>query len=630
MRIYGILVSNASHYQLKRMVMKNLSFVGVFLCIWILLSAGWPNRVIRGLVMDEHGYPLIGASVLIKGTKKGTTTDINGHFTLEIPEAICTLEFSYLGFEALEQAVLTLDTFVSVRLNGNKNRLEEIVVMGHGISKTPNRKKLKVEDAYMQEPEIIQPPLNMENYTHFQDNIFHQAHSAPLSTFSIDVDAASYSNVRRFLNSGTLPPIDAVRIEEMINYFKYDYEQPSVEHPFAVYTEVAEAPWQKEHRLVMIGLQGKKIPTEKLPPANLVFLIDVSGSMADENKLPLLQSSLSLLVNELREQDKVAIVVYAGAAGLVLPSTSGHEKHQILQTLGQLHAGGSTAGGAGIQLAYAVAKANFQPGGNNRIILATDGDFNVGAASDAEMFRLIEEKRKDGIFLTVLGFGMGNYKDSKLEGLADKGNGNYAYIDNFSEAKKVLVSEFSGTLFTIAKDVKLQVEFNPAQVEAYRLIGYENRVLNHEDFNDDQKDAGEMGAGHTVTALYEIIPAEAKKGRGKIDPLKYQTQMISTKNQEMLTIKIRYKEPQSEVSQLSSTTLSDAGSSLGEATENLRWAASVAVTGMKLRHTPFVKHYTYANILELARGAQGKDEAGYRSEFIRLLELMEQLPVVKR
>ena len=364
---------------------------------------------------------------------------------------------------------------------------------------------------------------NTEDYDGIVENRFLTVTENALSTFSIDVDAASYSNVRRFLQSGQLPPAGAVRTEEMINYFHYDYPQPKNEDPFSINTEMAACPWNPAHRLVLIGLQGKKIPVENLPASNIVFLIDVSGSMMDENKLPLVKASMKMLVDQLREQDKVSLVVYAGNAGLVLPATSGANKNAIKDAIDKLEAGGSTAGGQGIQLAYKTAKENFLKGGNNRVILCTDGDFNVGASSDDDLVRMIEEERKSGVFLTVLGYGMGNYKDNKMEKLADKGNGNHAYIDGLSEAKKVLVNEFGGTLFTIAKDVKLQVEFNPAKVQAYRLIGYENRMLNKEDFNNDKKDAGELGSGHTVTALYEVIPVGVKNEfLEKVDKLKYQ------------------------------------------------------------------------------------------------------------
>ncbi|MGH2649480.1 MAG: vWA domain-containing protein, partial [Ginsengibacter sp.] len=385
--------------------------------------------------------------------------------------------------------------------------------------------------------------FNTEDYDHIIENNFHTASQEPLSTFSIDVDRAAYSNVRRYIEQGMLPPKGAVRIEEMINYFDYNYTPPANDDPFSVHTEIASCPWNSKHQLVQIGLQGKKIPTQDLPPSNLVFLVDVSGSMDEPNKLPLVQESLKLLTDRLRENDNVAIVVYAGNAGVVLPSTSGADKIKIKQAIDELEAGGSTAGGEGIKLAYKIAGQHLKPHGNNRIILATDGDFNVGVSSDDELVSLIEKERQGGIYLSVLGYGMGNYKDNKMEQLADKGNGNHNYIDNLSEAKKVLVNEFGGTLFTIAKDVKLQVEFNPAFVHAYRLIGYENRALANEDFNDDKKDAGELGAGHTVTALYEIIPAGVNDTLiRKVDDLKYQYKKEVTQNDnELMNIKLRYK-----------------------------------------------------------------------------------------
>jgi Ca-activated chloride channel family protein len=467
--------------------------------------------------------------------------------------------------------------------------------------------------------------FNTEAYSPITENDFKNALLNPLSTFSIDVDAASYSNVRRFITNGQNPPADAVRIEEMINYFNYDYPQPKGEHPFSITTEVSDCPWNKNNKLVHIGLQGKNIDMSELPASNLVFLLDVSGSMSSPNKLPLLKKSFNLLVDNLREDDRVAIVVYAGAAGLVLPSTSGADKNKILEALNNLNAGGSTAGGAGIKLAYKVAQDNFIKGGNNRIILATDGDFNIGASSDGEMTRLIEEKRKSGVYLTCLGFGMGNYKDSKMETLADKGNGNYAYIDNILEAKKVLVTEMGGTLFTIAKDVKLQLEFNPNKVESYKLIGYENRLLNSEDFNDDTKDAGELGAGHTVTALYEIV----LKGNGSapaIDPLRYQnlTELIPKNNtDELLTVKFRYKKPEAETSKLIVNHLMDKSVSLSKSSDNFRFSAAVAEFGMLLRNSKHKANANFKQVIELAKASKGKDENGYRAEFIRLVEMSE-------
>jgi Ca-activated chloride channel family protein len=472
------------------------------------------------------------------------------------------------------------------------------------------------------------PRFNTEDYGLIQENRFLAVKQEPLSTFSIDVDAASYSNIRRFVNNGGLPPKDAVRIEEMVNYFTYDYPQPEGEHPFSVTTELSECPWNPDHQLIHIGLQGEKIPTDNLPPSNLVFLLDVSGSMDAPNKLPLLKSSFKLLTDQMRPQDKVAIVVYASASGVVLEPTSGQEKSKILAALNDLEAGGSTAGGAGIQLAYKLAREHFVEGGNNRVILATDGDFNVGASSDAELVRMIEKERKSGTFLTILGFGMGNYKDNKMQQLANHGNGNHAYIDNIEEARKVLVTEFGGTMFTIAKDVKLQLEFNPAYVEGYRLIGYENRLLQNEDFNDDRKDAGELGSGHTVTALYEIIPAGQKSDfLQAVDELKYQDQAPAkgVKNGELMTVKLRYKQPDGETSQLLQSTLSSRGTDLKQSSANFRWSAAVAELGMLLRDSEYKGKADYEQVLQLAKGAKGEDEQGYRAEFLRMVRSIRDL-----
>jgi len=468
-----------------------------------------------------------------------------------------------------------------------------------------------------------------ESYSENSENEFKYSMKDPLSTFSIDVDAASYSNVRRMINQGYAPQKDAVRVEEMINYFSYDYPGPKGNNPFSISTEVSDCPWNEQHQLVHIGLQGKKISTDNLPPSNLVFLIDVSGSMGSYNKLPLLKKSFALLVDQLRPEDRVAIVVYAGAAGCVLESTSGKEKGKILGALEKLQSGGSTAGGAGINLAYKIALDNFSKVGNNRVILATDGDFNVGATSDNDMEKLIEEKRKSGVFLTVLGFGMGNYKDSKMETIADKGNGNYAYIDNIMEAKKVFVNELGATMFTIAKDVKIQVEFNPAKVSYYKLIGYENRMLAAEDFNDDTKDAGELGAGHTVTALYEIVPVSIKSNIvPSIDPLKYQKVEEAhtlTGSDELLTVKFRYKDPNGTKSKLIIKELYDKSVKLYNASNNFKHAAAVAEFGLLLRDSKYKSSSNYAQVIKLAKSAKGIDEYGYRTEFIRLAETMELL-----
>ncbi len=470
---------------------------------------------------------------------------------------------------------------------------------------------------------------NTESYAGIAENGYKDPLKAPYSTFSIDVDNASYSNVRRFINLGQEVPADAVRIEEMINYFKYDYPKATGEHPFSVYTEAGICPWNKNHYLLHVGLRGKDIDKSELPPSNLVFLIDVSGSMNQPNKLPLLKSAFGLLVSELRATDRVAMVVYAGAAGVVLESTPGNNKEAIMQALDNLQAGGSTAGGAGLTLAYRIAEKNFIKGGNNRIILATDGDFNVGVSDNVSMEKLVEEKRGLGVYMTVLGFGMGNIKDDKMEIIADKGNGNYAYIDNIQEARRVLVQEFGGTLFTIAKDVKFQIEFNPAYVKSYRLVGYENRLLADEDFNDDTKDAGEMGAGHTVTALYEIIPAGSDEtGLPIVDPLRYQTGRgarevrapLQDSPNELCNIKLRYKDPEELTSRMFSKTVGTGIKKAGETTDRYRFSAAVAAFGMILRNSSYKGTATVADVVTLASGARGTDPDGYRAEFIRLVQ----------
>jgi Ca-activated chloride channel family protein len=476
--------------------------------------------------------------------------------------------------------------------------------------------------------------FNTEGYAGVDENGFKNVVNNPLSTFSIDVDNASYSNIRRFINSGIMPPPDAVRIEEMINYFKYDYPEPDGVYPFSVYSELAGCPWDSRHQLFLVGLKGKSINKSSLPSSNLVFLIDVSGSMNVPNKLPLLKSAFGLLINELRQQDHVAIVVYAGAAGLVLEPTPGNKKDVIMNAINNLEAGGSTAGGAGLRLAYSVASENFVKNGNNRIILATDGDFNVGESSNGGMERLVEENRDRGIFMTVLGFGMGNIKDDKMEIIADKGNGNYSYIDNLQEARRVLVREFGGTLFTIAKDVKFQIEFNPSKVQSYRLIGYENRLLNDEDFNNDQKDAGEMGSGHNVTALYELVPAGSDEEIPSVDPLKYQgsnRSNVTTGNSyqdEYLTIKIRYKKPDGITSMLLEKPVRNYVNDMEDASENLRFAAAVSEFGMILRNSEFKGNSTLEEAARLAKSARGVDEEGYRAEFIRLIDTAKGLGIL--
>ena len=494
----------------------------------------------------------------------------------------------------------------------SKNFTAPIILKDEEISQSP-----------IAQNDLIEKPMNTEDYDNIVENKFLSATQNPLSTFSIDVDEAAYSNVRRYLENGSIPPAGAVRIEETINYFDYEYPKPANGEPFTVNTEISECPWNPQHKLVHIGLQGKVIPIDNLPASNMVFLVDVSGSMDEPNKLPLVQASMNMLVDQLREQDKVAIVVYAGSAGLVLPSISGTNKARIKDAINNLQAGGSTAGGEGIKLAYKVAKDNFVKSGNNRIILATDGDFNVGASSDDELVRMIEQERKSGVFLSVLGYGMGNYKDNKMQQLADKGNGNHSYIDNINEARKVLVNEFGSTLFTIAKDVKIQIEFNPSKVQAYRLVGYENRMLASEDFNDDNKDAGELGSGHTVTALYEVIPMGVKDDFSKsVDPLKYQSNDKKTvsNTEEIMTIKLRYKKPDEEISQLITHPVMDNHTMLANTSDNFRFSAAVAEFGLLLRNSVYKQQASYNQVVSMAKKARGMDDNGYRAEFIRLVQ----------
>ncbi|MFC1707957.1 von Willebrand factor type A domain-containing protein, partial [Planctomycetota bacterium] len=472
---------------------------------------------------------------------------------------------------------------------------------------------------------------NTEAYDTIVENPFLQATENPRSTFSVDVDTASYSNVRRHLLRGALPPKGAVRVEELLNYFSYEYPQPLDADPFSVHLEVAGCPWRAGHRLVRIGLKGREVPVNRRPPSNLVFLVDVSGSMRTPQKLPLVKHGLRLLVDRLDGQDRVAMVVYAGASGVVLPSTPASDQQTILKAVDGLEAGGSTNGGAGIELAYLVAMDNLIRGGVNRVILATDGDFNVGVTNQGSLIELIEEKAKGGVFLSVLGFGMGNYKDSTLEKLADKGNGNYAYIDTRNEARKVLAEELSATLVTIAKDVKVQVEFNPVTVKAYRLIGYENRVLTDQDFNDDTKDAGEIGAGHTVTALYEIIPADLgdqAPPTPSVDPLKYQEERGPSEEAytgELLAVKLRYKKPDGNKSSLLSFAVVDRGTHLADSSADFKFAAAVAAFGMILRDSEHKGSSSLAGVLELADEGLGADQFGYRAEFLDLVSKAREI-----
>jgi Ca-activated chloride channel family protein len=468
-------------------------------------------------------------------------------------------------------------------------------------------------------------PFDTESYDHIDEAGFRQVTADPLSTFSIDVDTASYANLRRFINHGTLPPAGAIRTEELINYFRFDYHEPVRDEPFSITTELAACPWAPGHRLALVGIQGRSLQEEQLPPRNLVFLIDVSGSMNSPDKLPLVQRSLQLLADRLTERDRLSIVVYAGASGLVLPPTSGDRRHVIREAIASLRPGGSTNGAAGIRLAYDVARAHFDRRGVNRVVLATDGDFNVGVTSQSELVDLIEHERESGVFLSVLGVGTGNLKDSTMEKLADKGNGNYSYLDSLDEAKKVLVREAGGTLVTIAKDVKIQVEFNPRAVAAYRLIGYENRALRNEDFNDDKKDAGEIGAGHSVTALYEIVPAGAAVDAPSVDPLKYQRQTQPSRAasaRELATIKVRYKQPQGSTSMLVSTVLGDR---VRPMTPNIGFASAVAEFAMLVRDSDHTGLGSYDSVIARARQHAGPDLEGYRGEFVRLVDAASRL-----
>ena len=619
--------------------------------------------VVVGRVTDEAMQPLPSATISVAGIGRGTQTDSEGRYTLALPTMnrgdTVVLQARRIGYAPAEQRVWARSDTVRVNftLAASIARLESVVLTDSDRAARVGTPEARAAVAVTAPPTyapmgVLQgkvgnaagvmpsagrsiggesppgmrrradPGFNTEQYDRIYENPFLAVSVNPRSTFSVDVDRASYSNVRRFIDQGLRPPKDAVRTEELVNYFTYDYPEPRGGDPVSITTEVAPAPWKPAHRLVRIGLKGKSIDKRALPPSNLVFLIDVSGSMSPPNKLPLVKAAFRLLVNELREEDRVAIVVYAGAAGLVLPPTSGADKTRIMDAIERLDAGGSTAGGAGLTLAYDVARKSHLRGGNNRVILATDGDFNVGVSSDADMVRLIEARRSQGTFLTVLGFGMGNYKDSRLEKLADKGNGNYGYIDDLMEARKMFVTEFGGTLVTIAKDVKLQVEFNPAKVAAYRLIGYENRLLRDQDFNDDAKDAGEIGSGHTVTALYEVIPVGARtdqKVEG-VDPLRYQSPPArdgAVATNELLFVRLRYKQPDGETSKLLERAVVDRGE---RPSLDFTFASAVAAFGLVLRDSEYKGNATLDDVLRAAKHSVGEDPNGYRADFIRVVE----------
>jgi Ca-activated chloride channel family protein len=630
---------------------------------------GLTTGTVQGTVADSTGKPLAYANVVLVGTMMGAMTLPDGKFAIvQVPPGTYRVRAMMMGYKAVEvdSVVVTagLTTRVDFAMGSTVVLKTQAVVLGERalvevtesrVTRSLTMQAMPVGDALggvglkagairagddlhvrggrgvdagdPWAPWRFRPPVDREQYEHTAENEFLPAVDNPLSTFSIDVDRASYANMRRMIREGRRPPAAAIRIEEMVNYFEYDNPGPAGDEPFAILTDVAGCPWAPDHRLVRIGLQGRRIETKNLPPSNLVFLIDVSGSMQPPNKLALIKAAFPLLVEQLRAQDRVAIVVYAGSSGLVLESTPGDHKRTILDALERLQAGGSTAGGEGIVLAYKVAQEHFTRKGNNRVILATDGDFNVGVTSDGELVRLIEEKRTSGVFLTVLAVGEGNLQDAKMEKLADHGNGNYAYLDDILEAQKVFVNEMGGTLVTIAKDVKIQVEFNPARVESYRLIGYENRMLKREDFEDDRKDAGELGAGHAVTALYEIVPA-AKTTGARTRKLRYTETRVrggGAASGELLTVRLRYKAPDGDVSREIERTAVDGGGAFASAPPDFRFAAAVAEFGMLLRDSAFKGGANLGHVIETARSARGHDPQGYRSEFVQLVETCQSI-----
>ncbi len=608
---------------------------------------------VQGRVLFPNGDPVPGATVLVVGTSLASGTDRRGFYRLEqVPAGTWTLRVTAFGRAPFDRA--------GVRVAAGRVTRTDLVLMPAAVDSSiadagalatlrrdeARRRTAQEAFAPARTPmaAVAAPPapggyaaqagdFNTEEYRHIRDNRFLTVRANPLSTFAIDVDAASYANVRRFLTQGQLPPADAVRVEELVNYFPYSYRAPTGEDPFSLTTAVMPAPWARGHQLVLVGVQGRTIEADHLPPSNLVFLLDVSGSMESPDKLPLVKRAFRLLVEQLRPQDRVAIVVYAGAAGVVLPPTTGSEKATILDAIDRLQAGGSTAGGEGIRLAYRLAREHLMPEGNNRVILATDGDFNVGVSSEGDLVRMIEQEKRAGIYLTVLGFGTGNLKDAKMEALADKGNGHYAYVDDILEARKVFVQELGATLVTIAKDVKVQVEFNPAKVAEYRLVGYENRLLAAEDFNDDTKDGGELGAGHSVTAIYEIVPAGASTGQPGVDPLKYQdapAAPVRGGSDELLTVKLRYQPPMGGgPSRLVQRAVRPGDRADGTTLGDFRFAAAVAEFGMLLRQSEFRGTASWEQVATLARQGLGADEGGYRAEFVRLVGVARSLAPVE-
>jgi Ca-activated chloride channel family protein len=616
-----------------------------------IVSPGWAQNAtsgaVQGVVMDaQSGEKLAGVTVTVTSPAlkdaQSAITDENGFYKIDgLPPGEYKVVFYFLAITVERSGVVVgvnKTTPVYQKLDNSKNRGEVLLILDSGPAIDKNYiKRIPVAgrtfEAVLktnggQQQQSAKPPTppdrvsDSESYSRIDENPYQRVDVAPLSTFSIDVDTAAYSNTRRFIREGTLPPKDAVRFEEMINYFHYDYPTPATSSPFSITTELGPSPWHPAYQVMRIGLQAPKIADADVPPRNLTFLIDVSGSMEDPAKLPLLQQSMNLLVDRLRPQDRVSMVVYAGASGMALAPTSGDRKDAIRAALGALHAGGSTNGGDGIRLAYKLARDSFITKGINRVILCTDGDFNVGTTSEGELTRLIESERKHGVFLTVLGFGMGNLKDSTMEKLANRGNGNYAYIDSIEEARKVLVKEAGATLVTVAKDVKIQVEFNPATVAGYRLIGYENRLLRDQDFNDDTKDAGEIGAGHAVTALYEIVPVGTDVPAPAVDKLKYQKPLerFGRITNEAATVKVRYKAPDADISKLIVHIVPDGKPPFAQTSNDFRWATAVAGFGMLLRESPNKGALTWDDVLATARGSIGSDAEGYRKELIKLVE----------
>ncbi len=609
----------------------------VLLLGMLLAQNGLKTNSIIGKVTDNAGRALARVSVqaFYQGAERTsftTRTNNRGNYRFDnMQQGYYRLVFTQQGYEtAVRDSIMLLEgapEVVDVQLFPQRVRPvteanpvpRESVDMAETISLQGGAGMYKMPMGIIGDYD----GHNTEEYASINPNIFHSPLTEPLSTFSIDVDTATYSNVRRMLNNGQLPDASMIRIEELVNYFSYDYPEPRGEHPFSIYTELGECPWNTQHQLVHIGLKGRSIDLAEAAPSNLVFLIDVSGSMMPENKLPLVQRSLTMLVDNLRAQDRIGIVVYASGTRVVLPSTPGDQKLRIKEAINSLTAGGSTAGAAGIQLAYDTAAASMIRGGNNRVILCTDGDFNVGLSSMTALEELVVSNRNRGIFLTVLGYGMGNYKDNKVELLANRGNGNYAYIDTIMEAKKVLVNEMGSTLYTIAKDVKIQAEFNPAHVRGYRLIGYENRLLRPEEFRDDTVDAGELGAGHTVTAIYEIIPASSREAVAELDSLRYQSIQISPEarqSAEMMTVKLRYKEPDGETSIPLEQPVLNRPVRLRETSERYRFSAAVVGYGLMLQNSRFKGNLHWEMVKELAANSMSSDPHGYKAEFMELIQ----------